>query len=287
MPAKTYMVVDPRHDHGFRVPRPDLTTRTGSPDVCASCHQDKDPAWSAARIAEWYGPNRRREPTFGEALAADQASLPGAAQRLVKLADDQNAPAIARATALAALEHRLDETTVAAVQRGLADQDALVRLGAVGSLANVDPRLRAQLLLPLVDDPVRAVRLDAARALAPVPTLDLPQAQRAQLETAFTEYETTQSTLLDRPEGLMTLANFYRDRDRPAEAEARYQDAIRLYPTFAPAYANLADLLRQQNRDDDGERVLKQGMAALPGKCPSCNTPMACCSSGRRTTARP
>ena len=25
MPAKTYMEVDPRHDHGFRIPRPDLS----------------------------------------------------------------------------------------------------------------------------------------------------------------------------------------------------------------------------------------------------------------------
>jgi predicted CXXCH cytochrome family protein len=265
MPAKTYMVVDPRHDHGFRVPRPDLATRTASPDVCASCHEGKDPAWSAARIAEWYGPDRRREPMFGEALAADRSALPGAAQRLVKLADDPAASAIARATAVAALEHRLDERTVAAVQRGIGDRDAMVRLAAVSALANVDPRLRARLLLPLVGDPVRAVRLEAARVLAPVPTLDLPQAQRAQLEAAFAEYESAQSGLLDRPEGLVTLANFYRDRGRLPEAEARFQDVTRLYPSFAPAYANLADLLRQQSRDEDGERVLKQGMAVMPG----------------------
>ena len=264
MPAKTYMVVDPRHDHGFRVPRPDLAARTGSPDVCASCHQDKDPAWSGARIAEWYGPDRRREPVFGQALAAGRADLPGAAQRLAQLAEDQKAPAIARATALATLEHRLDQNTLATVQHGLADQDPLVRLGAVASLDNVDPRLRAQLLLPLAADPVRAVRLNAARALAPVPTLDLPPEQRAQLEAAFAEYEAAQSTLFDRPEGLITLANFYRDRARPADAEARYGDAIRLHPTFAPAYANLADLLRQQGRDEDGERVLARGLAAMP-----------------------
>ena len=42
MPAKTYMVVDPRHDHGFKVPRPDLAARTGAPDACTGCHEGKD-----------------------------------------------------------------------------------------------------------------------------------------------------------------------------------------------------------------------------------------------------
>ena len=73
-----------------------------------------------------------------------------------------------------------------------------------------------------------------------------------------------QKTLLDRPEGLLTLANFYRDRGRLREAEARLADRIRLHPGFVPAYANLADLLRQQGRDGDGERVLQQGLAAAP-----------------------
>ena len=108
-----------------------------SPDVCASCHEDKDPAWSAARIAEWYGPDRRREPMFGEALAADRAALPGAAQRLVKLADDPAAPAIARATAVAALEHRLDERTVAAVQRANPGRLAYEPLDGIARSAQV------------------------------------------------------------------------------------------------------------------------------------------------------
>ena len=42
MPERTYMGVDRRRDHGFRVPRPDLAAATGAPDVCTSCHADKD-----------------------------------------------------------------------------------------------------------------------------------------------------------------------------------------------------------------------------------------------------
>jgi Flp pilus assembly protein TadD len=264
MPAKTYMVVDPRHDHGFRVPRPDLDARTGAPDTCTTCHAGKDPAWAAARIAEWYGPSRRHEPVFGQALAADRADAPGAGAGLARLVSDPAAPAIARATAVAALERHLDQSSFAAVQRALADPDPTVRLAAVGTLASLDPQLRGQVGLPMLSDPVRAVRLDAARVLAAVPALDLPPEQRAALEGAFAEYEAAQKTLLDRPEGLITLANFYRDRGRLPEAEETYRTTLRLHPWFVPAYANLADLMRQQGRDDEGGRILEQGLGVAP-----------------------
>lgn len=264
MPTKTYMVVDPRHDHGFRVPRPDLDTATGSPDACTSCHAGKDPAWAAARIAEWYGPGRRREPVFGQALALERKGAPGAGAALARLAADPAAPAIARATAVAGLGRHLDQSAFAAIRRGLTDPDPLVRLAAVGTLAQLDPQLRLEAGLPLARDPVRAVRLEAARVLAPVQSVGLPLDQRATLEAAFTEYETAQKGLLDRPEGLLTLGNFYRERGRLAEAETSYATALRLHPSFVPAYANLADLMRQQDRDGDGERILQQGLALAP-----------------------
>src|SRR5205807_5929242 len=34
----TYMDVDPRRDHSFRVPRPDLSVRLGTPNACTRCH---------------------------------------------------------------------------------------------------------------------------------------------------------------------------------------------------------------------------------------------------------
>ena len=106
---------------------------------------------------------------FGQALAAGRADAPGAGAGLVKLADDATAPAIARATAVAALERHLDQPALAAIQRALADPDPTIRLAAVGTLGSLDPQLRTQLGLPLLGDPVRAVRLDAARVLAPSP----------------------------------------------------------------------------------------------------------------------
>ena len=41
MRAETYMGVDPRRDHSFRVPRPDLSTRLQSPNACNDCHASR------------------------------------------------------------------------------------------------------------------------------------------------------------------------------------------------------------------------------------------------------
>jgi Flp pilus assembly protein TadD len=38
MPETTYMAVDPRRDHSFRVPRPDLSVKLGTPNACTGCH---------------------------------------------------------------------------------------------------------------------------------------------------------------------------------------------------------------------------------------------------------
>lgn len=40
MPSTTYMMVDSRRDHSFRVPRPDLSVSVGTPNACTACHID-------------------------------------------------------------------------------------------------------------------------------------------------------------------------------------------------------------------------------------------------------
>ena len=53
------MVVDRRHDHSFRVPRPDLSPALGTTNACTDCHTDKSPDWAAAAIEGWFGPDAK------------------------------------------------------------------------------------------------------------------------------------------------------------------------------------------------------------------------------------
>ena len=58
-PSRDYMVVDPRRDHNFRIPRPDLSVAIGTPNACNGCHAKQTAQWAAAAVAKWYGPGRR------------------------------------------------------------------------------------------------------------------------------------------------------------------------------------------------------------------------------------
>src|SRR4029077_17459055 len=169
MPTRTYMVVDVRRDHSFRVPRPDFSVAYGTPNACNQCHRDKSVKWAADNVAKWYGPNRRQEPRFVEALDAGRRGLVVAKKAPASLIEGWPGRAIARATALTLLPQYLSPASLPAVQKGLADQDALVRSAAVQALDPLAAQERIRFAAPLLMDPIRSVRIAAARLLAGTP----------------------------------------------------------------------------------------------------------------------
>ncbi len=263
-PETTYMVVDPRRDHSFRIPRPDLTRRLGVPNACTGCHDDRPAEWAAARMEKWYPDGRWRRPHFADTLAAGRDGAPGAGQRLAELARDADQPALVRATALSMLGRAGDPGELTTLLEALTDASPHVRLAAVDRLRALPIRERLNWAFPLVEDPLLAVRLEAARILAAVPPDALPTPQARVLTGAFADYERAMATISDRPETLINLGNYHLERGDPAQAEATVRAAIERFPTFAPAYANLADILRATGRDAEGGAVLRQGLERAP-----------------------
>ena len=170
MQTRTYMIVDPRHDHTFRVPRPDLSVKLGTPNACNDCHSDKPAQWAAAAVEEWFGPNRKGFQTYGAAFHAARSDQADAAALLAVFAGDRNAPAVARASALSELASRLSPANIGTARTGLADPDPMVRIGALDMLENLPAARIWPLASPLLSDPVRGVRIRAASLLAAVPT---------------------------------------------------------------------------------------------------------------------
>jgi predicted CXXCH cytochrome family protein len=264
MPERTYMVVDRRHDHGFRVPRPDLSVKLGTPNACNDCHGDKPAAWAAAAVETWHGPTRKGLQTYAEAFHAAWTDQADAAALLSVVASDRHAPAIARASALSELGSRLSPSTMNLARTGLSDPDPMVRVGALDMLASIPPGQLWPVVSPLLSDSSRGVRIRAVALLAALPTASQPPADRERFERAAAEFIAAQRLNADRPEARSTLGNFFARRSRPAEAEVEYRAALRLSPQYAPAAINLADLYRSLARDADGESVLRAAIAASP-----------------------
>ena len=263
MPARNYMIVHARRDHGIRIPRPDLTVKIGTPNACSGCHADRTPEWAADAVARWYGPTRRQEPHYGEAIASGRAGRPGAEAALAALARDGAQPAIVRATALDLLG-RYGPSSVPASVAGTRDPDPAVRTAAVHGLERVPPAERLAFVAPLLEDPRRAVRVEAARVLSAVPRDRFDAAQRQAYEKALAEFVLAQDVSLDLPGAHLNLAVVEENQGQHALAEDQYRSALRLDPDFTPARLNLSRLLNGLGRNPDAERVLEDGIARVP-----------------------
>ena len=267
MPTRDYMVVHGRHDHSFRIPRPDLTVSIGTPNACTSCHADKPPQWAADAALRWWGDRVRKEPHYGEIVHAGREELAGAAAGLVGYVADSTKPAIRRASAATLLGGQ-DAGDPAAATRALshaaADPNPLVRLGAIDGVEALPAEARAPLLAPLLRDPVLTVRIEAARALLGAPNEAMSAGERTDFDAALADFVKSQNVDADRGEAHLNLAAVALARGDLAAAEAEYRTAIARSPGLGGAWANLADLYRMQGRESEAEQTLRRGLEVAP-----------------------
>jgi tetratricopeptide (TPR) repeat protein len=262
MPQNTYMVIDPRRDHSMRVPRPDLSVTLGLPNACSNCHQDRDAAWAAAAVRGWYGRDAAGFQGFAPLLAAADRRDPGALDGLRTLAFDAAQPAVVRATALAYIAG-LGGASGQVTQRAAQDADWRVRLAAAAAAEPLPPELRPEAVGRLLADPLRTVRIEAARVLAGS-AAQLPADLQPAWQSAAAEYVATLRYNADRPEANVALGGFHAALGEAAAAQQAFDRALRLDPTFEPAYVNAADALRALGHEAEALAMLERGLAVLP-----------------------
>jgi predicted CXXCH cytochrome family protein len=264
MPTKNYMVIDARRDHSIRVPRPDLSVSLGTPNACSQCHADRPVQWAAETVAGWYPGGRQTAPHYGTALHAGRVGAADAEQQLDRLILDPSQPAIARASALKLLMPYASPASEPAIKAAIADPDPLVRMAAPRALPGTPPARFVHAAAPLLDDPVRAVRIEAARTLAGIDLLALTPEQQAAFVKATEELVAAEMVDADRPEAHLNLGLLDLRRRQLAEAEGEYRTALRLDPNFVPALVNLADLDRARGMDEEGAEFLRKALAIEP-----------------------
>ena len=269
MPERHYMVVDPRRDHSMRVPRPDLSVRHGTPNACNQCHTDKDATWAAGHVDQWLRSAGKEPPGphWTTAVDAGRRGTPGAGALLAAAVTKADWPGIVRGTAAAMLVSAPGAPASQALAAAARDGDAFVRLGAVRGMEERSADERVRTLAPLLRDPVRAVRTAAAAALADA-TQTLPADARADFDRAAREYVAFLQANGDRDWAHVNLGLFEARQGRTGEAASAYRTALRLDPGSVRAATNLADLLRAQERDAEGEKVLREALARAWEKPP-------------------
>lgn len=281
MPETTYMVVDPRRDHSMRIPRPDLTVSLGTPNACNGCHDDQSAQWAADAVKEWASanPTKGTSPSvtpshYATALHKGRVGAPGAQQALRDVAADPRQPAMARASALVefsqrgypGLDYLLASTPDESQAPVLLAEDPLLRLGAAQAAAGLEPELRMRVAVSMLMDPVRAIRHEAVRQILPFST-QIPQDSEVYtyFQKELEQYKLSLEATLDRPGTRLNRGLMYMDLGNPSKAEAEYLAALKLEPHYVPAAINLADLMRDQQRDEEGEQVLVEALTAEPG----------------------
>ncbi len=285
MPATTYMDVDARRDHSLRIPRPDLSTKLGTPNACTGCHLEKKNvapekldslrlyqdwmaaardgdeevlaeieranAWCDAACEKWYGEKRQKPTHFGEAIHAAQTGATDAISQVEELLGTSGpaAPAIARATALVELSNFHPQEAARLAEVAISDASPLVREAATRVLpAHLSPRKAVNLLEAALDDKRRIVRTSAARNLLNLPRQLFTAKSSAALRKALKEMSDGLQFSADRSGAHLSLGILAELQGRQAQAIKHYRDAVAVEPLVTGPRTNLAALLEQNLR---------------------------------------
>ena len=232
MPDRTYMGVDARRDHQFGIPDPHLAKKFGLPDACSSCHTDKSLAWALEKTEP-------RTNAYAYLTALVRRHDPEVVGKAIDYILDNAHPAIRRATLLAALP--LSPKVAKLGVAMLHDHDPMIREAASRLLISAPENLRYDVLLGMVNDPDKAVRLNVGRAMAPLlPRLTLEQAKP--ILPLISELRS--SLRSDRVGDLTSLAMLEVQLGRTDKGKKMLRRALAVERHYIPALLNLADLER-------------------------------------------
>jgi tetratricopeptide (TPR) repeat protein len=269
MQVTVYMQHDPRHDHSFQRPDPQMTLELGVPNACNACHTDKDAAWAAEHVNAWFpnGDERAKRRAVATAIAQGRAGDPAAVPALLALVRSGGRDGVRRGSAARLLSHFPTSSGVTpALLEALRDEQPLVRAGAAWALGQrpmLTPDVRSGLEGALTD-PIRIVRLHAVLALRALDVPSLPAPVAEAWERAAAEWKVSQEMGFDTPEARYNMAIWYTARGQLADAERSYREALQLWPRSIQARHNLAMLFAQQGRLPEAEAEFKTLVAHDP-----------------------
>lgn len=255
MPGKLYMGNDLRHDHSFRVPRPDLSVKYGTPNACSNCHKDKSEKVLADAVIKWYGPKRKYH--FAEDLIPGSRLDAQSEQHLTKLIDNKFVPKIIKATAAFYLGSIPTQTSLNTLIARLTSKEAQIRYRALRSLASFPSESWREAVGPLLSDKVRAVRIAAADLYITIPVNQIPANSSKAFAEAQMELEKSLRYQTDFSTGNVMLADYYLKLKDYPNAEKFYWRGLKKDSKMNYALLNLSTVYNLQGKNSQALQVLE------------------------------
>lgn len=264
MPETIYMQVDGRRDHSWHIPRSDQSRQLGTPDVCLSCHKNKDSHWSE-KITTLWQPSVDKPATkpFAPVFSAIDSGYTMASPALSQIAQSNDYAPIIRASALLRMNNLNDTNSLIAIARAVKSDNTNIRFGAAQGAENLNGAERWRIIAPLLQDKALVVRNEAVRTLIPL-WQQLSLAQQKTLQPSLDEYLGVQTFNADRGFSHNNKGHVFMSQGKFDDAELAYHESIRIEPFFAPAYLNLAELYRRKKNEMASITILKQGLQTIP-----------------------
>ena len=266
MIERVYMGIDGRRDHSFRIPRPDLSVSLGTPNACTDCHVDQSVNWATAEVSARFPDSTRRGAHFAAALAAAWRGSrePKTVELLIEITSNQSLPGIVRASVLETLARYASPEIADQTKSLLQDSDPLVRAAAIPLQMSKAPAMRLQRIAPLLEDVLKAVRIEAARAILDLSAVRLPPQTAASARSAMIEYQQSLMAKADFPEAQMAIAGTALTFREFTVAERAFGEAVRMDPQLVDAWVMIARLRAAQGDGAGAEDALRKGLMFNP-----------------------
>ena len=262
MVARTYMGVDHRRDHSFRLPRPDQSVEYGTPNACTQCHLKETLEWAAEAVNKWYGPVRKYH--FSDDLIPGSLMDAQSEPHLVKLLDDTSQPEIARATAAYYLGNIQTRNSIDALLNVISDHKALVRYHALRALENFPPELWQQKAYPALSDKVRAVRIAAADLYHRLPVETIPASYKEAYDKADAENISFLMNQTDFAVGNVMFADYKMQGGAYQEAITYYRRGLAKDSLMNYARLNLAAAHNTLGQNQEALKTLQDASMVDP-----------------------
>ncbi|WP_027183694.1 tetratricopeptide repeat protein [Desulfovibrio inopinatus] len=254
-----------RSDHSMLPPTPVTTIAFGSPNACNICHTDKTAAWADKQVRQWHS-NGYQAPVLKQAQWVDAArrndwsDLPAMLTSL----EDSRADDIYTASMIRLLRNCPDSSKWESILVAAQSPSPLVRAATAEALSDLPSKEAFAVLISLVEDDYRLVRIQAASSLSGIPRQVIDTQHLAALDRATKEYVGFLKTRPDLWTSQYNLGNYALGQGDSEKAIACFEKARQLDPAAVPPLVNLAIAASQKGDTSTAETALRDALRLAP-----------------------